>query len=124
MDTSESPLRILSVEDNPEMHLLLDHMLDGYDVVFVSGVDEALTAIESESFDVLLLDIHLGSGKNGTDLLHTFRDRQDGEKVPAIAVTAYAMPGDREDFLDKGFDGYVSKPFTRAELTAAMDRVL
>lgn len=52
------------------------------------------------------------------------RERKDGEKIPAIALTAYAMPGDREELLEKGFDGYVSKPFTRAELTEAIEQVL
>lgn len=123
MDESESP-RILSVEDSPEVHLLLHHMLDSYDVEFTSGVDEALNAIECASFDVLLLDIRLGAGKNGTDLLHIVRDRQDIDDVSVIAVTAYAMPGERESLLDEGFDGYVSKPFTRAEINSAVEAVL
>lgn len=123
MDESESP-RILSVEDSPEVHLLLHHMLDSYDVEFTSGVDEALNAIEVASFDVLLLDIRLGSEKNGTDLLHIVRDRQDMDDVPVIAVTAYAMPGERDYLLDEGFDGYVSKPFTRAEINSAVEAVL
>lgn len=87
MHTSETS-RILSVEDNPEMHLLLEPMLEPHDVDFTSGVDETLDAIESESFDTLLLGIHLGLGENGPDLLHIVRDRQaEARLLPAGPAT-------------------------------------
>lgn len=123
VSTSETR-RILYVEDIPETQFLVEQLIDTDDLVCASNADEALRAIESESFDLLLLDINLGPGKSGTKLLHTVRERKDGEKIPAIALTAYAMPGDREELLEKGFDGYVSKPFTRAELTEAIEEVL
>jgi CheY-like chemotaxis protein len=44
--------------------------------------------------------------------------------TPAVALTAYAMPGDREDFLEAGFDEYVSKPFTRTDLTETIKDAL
>lgn len=122
--TSDSP-HILAVEDNSETQLLLKHLLKGsYEVDVVPGVDGALEAVESGSFDVLLLDINLSEDQTGTDLLHLIREREGMDKVPAVALTAYAMPGDREDFLQKGFDEYVSKPFTRADLTEAIENTL
>lgn len=124
MSTSESE-RILAVEDNSETQLLLEHLLEGsYDVEVVPGVDGALKAVDNSSFDVLLLDINLSEDQTGTDLLHRIRERDGMQKVPAVALTAYAMPGDREDFLEKGFDEYVSKPFTRADLTEAIENTL
>ena len=124
MSPPETP-RILAVEDNSETQLLLEHLLkDSYDTKVVSGVEDALTAVEEESFDVLLLDINLSQDQTGTDLLHLIRKRDGMDQVPAIALTAYAMPGDREDFLKKGFDEYVSKPFTRDDLTEAIDSTL
>lgn len=68
------------------------------------------------------MDINLGEGKSGTELLHLLRDQEPAEGIPAVAVTAYAMPGDREALLNKGFDGYVGKPFAKAELTETIDR--
>lgn len=124
VSTSESP-RILAVEDNPETQLLLEHLLKGsYDVIVVPGVEGALDAVGNGSFDVLLLDINLSEEKTGTDLLHLIREQQGMGAVPAVALTAYAMPGDREGFLEKGFDEYVSKPFTRADLTEAIENTL
>lgn len=118
-------LRILSVEDNADTRLLLKHTLqDDYEVVFASGVDDALEAVASEPFDLLLLDINLGTERGGIRLLHEIRERDDLDDIPAIALTAFAMPGDREELLDHGFDGYVGKPFTNAELTRTIDRTL
>jgi len=119
------PLRVLSVEDNPETRLLLKHLLkESYEVVLVASAEEALSHVGSEPFDLLLVDIHLGEGKSGTELLHLLREREPAREVPAIAVTAYSMPGDRADLLEEGFDGYVSKPFTKAELTETIGQVL
>ncbi len=124
MSNSQSP-RILAVEDNSETQLLLEHLLKGsYDVEVVPGVEAALDAIDDGTFDVLLLDINLSEDQTGTDLLHLIRERDSMAGVPAVALTAYAMPGDREDFLEKGFNEYVSKPFTRADLTDAIENTL
>lgn len=124
MSTSENP-QILAVEDNSETQLLLEHLLKGsYGIEVVPGVDGALEAVEENSFDVLLLDINLSEEQTGTELLHLIRERESMSNVPAVALTAYAMPGDREDFLEKGFDEYVSKPFTRADLTDAIENTL
>lgn len=124
MSPTEKP-HILAVEDNSETQLLLEHLLKkSFEVIVVAGVDEALDAIDRHSFDALLLDINLSEQRTGTDLLHLIREREDMAQVPAIALTAYAMPGDREDFLEAGFDQYVSKPFTRTDLTDAIESSL
>jgi len=124
MSAAETP-RILAVEDNSETQLLLEHLLKkSFEVVVVPGVDAALEAVDNHSFDALLLDINLSEQRTGTDLLHLLRERDDMADVPAIALTAYAMPGDREDFLEAGFDQYVSKPFTRADLKEAIEMTL
>jgi len=124
MSSTEKPC-ILAVEDNSETQLLLEHLLkESFEVVVVPGVDDALDAADAHSFDALLLDINLSEQRTGTDLLHLLRERNDMGDVPAIALTAYAMPGDREDFLEAGFDQYVSKPFTRADLTNALESIL
>lgn len=124
MSTSETP-RILSVEDNPDTRFLLKHTLQGsYEVTFAPNVEEALDAVESKPFDLLLLDINLGTENGGVELLHMIRDREDMGEIPAIALTAFAMPGDREELLGEGFDEYVGKPFTHAELREAIDQTV
>ncbi len=124
MSTSDPP-RILSVEDNPDTRLLLEHTLQGeYDVTVVPNVEEALEHIATNSFDLLLLDINLSEKDGGVELLHTIRSREQIDDIPAVAVTAFAMPGDRDDFLQEGFDEYVGKPFTRDRLVDTIEDAL
>jgi len=121
------PLKVLSVEDNPETRILLRHLLeDTCDITLATDIEEAHGALEQEEFDLLLLDIHLGlkNERGGVDLLHRIRDSEELGTIPAVAVTAYAMPGDRQDLLQEGFDEYVGKPFTGADLQSTIDRVL
>lgn len=117
---------ILSVEDNRETRLLLKHLLgESSQLTFATTADEALGVLNLEaSVDLLLVDINLGSGPSGTDLLREVKARDEIEDIPAIALTAYAMPGDREELLEEGFDGYVSKPFTYEELVDTIDQTL
>lgn len=124
MSVPQSP-RILFVEDNPDVRLFLERLLqEEYDLVLAPNADEALDALESGPFDLLLLDIRLGEGKSGTELLHILRDREPAVEAPAIALTTYGMPGDRKALLEEGFDEHVSKPFTTADLTDTIDQVL
>lgn len=125
MSASNAP-HLLSVEDNPETRLLLKHLLkEEYEITAVPSVEEALEVLGSgEAIDLLLVDIGLCRGRQGTALLHEVQSREDIDDIPAIAVTAFAMPGDEEELLEKGFDGYVGKPFTKAELIEAIEEIL
>jgi len=103
----------------------LEHTLQGeYDVTVVPNVEEALDHIATNSFDLLLLDINLSEKDGGVELLHTIRSREQIDDIPAVAVTAFAMPGDRDDFLQEGFDEYVGKPFTRDRLVDTIEDAL
>jgi CheY-like chemotaxis protein len=116
---------ILAVEDNPENQLLLEHLLQSaFRVVIADGVDSALEAARDDEFDVLLLDINLSEDKTGIELLQLLRGDTIECTAPAIALTAYAMPGDREEFINAGFDSYISKPFTRKDLTDVIESTL
>jgi CheY-like chemotaxis protein len=124
MSPPHSP-RILFVEDNSDVRLFLKQLLrEDYDLVLATDAEEALGTLDAGPFDLLLLDIKLGAGKSGTELLHHLRERDPAVEAPAIALTTYGMPGDRERLLDEGFDEHVSKPFTTADLTEKIDRVL
>lgn len=116
---------ILVVEDNADTRTLVNHLLrKSYYVRCVDDADQALEHVARLRFDAILVDINLGKGKSGEDVLHAIKSQPGYEETPVVAVTAYAMPGDRERFFAEGFDEYVSKPFSKQRLLEALEGVL
>ncbi len=117
--------RVLVVEDNPEVQKVLGYLLrDDYDADLASGTEEALARMAETTYDALLIDINLGEEQTGVDLMQRLRRQLAGAAVPMIACTAYAMPGDQEQFLQLGFDAYLQKPLTREMLVQTLEAVL
>ena len=102
--------KILIVEDSPDNMKLFRTLLTmrGHAVVGLPGGDELLETIGREQPDVVLMDIQL-PGKDGFALLGEIR-RSQHRALRVLALTAYAMSGDRERALEAGFDGYLTKP--------------
>lgn len=116
---------VLVVEDNADTRTLVNHLLrKSYRVHCVDDADQALRHIARSHFDAILVDINLGKGKSGEDVLHAIKSTPGHQQTPVVAVTAYAMPGDRERFFAEGFDEYVSKPFSKQRLLEAIEGVL
>jgi len=109
--------RVLVVEDNTFAQGLFRHLVDaGYRVDIATDAHHAYTLLDKHTFDLALVDIHLGEGQSGVDVLRYIRHHSNQPTLPAAAVTAYALPGDRERFLGEGFDAYLSKPFSWHQL--------
>ncbi len=116
---------ILFVEDNDFTRQLVRYWLrDCCRLTLCDHPSEALAVAERQSFDVFLLDINLGRGNNGIDLLNDLRALPTHTHTPAIAFTAYALPSDRERLLDLGFEGYLSKPFKKPDLLGVIETAL
>ena len=104
--------RMLVAEDNPNTQFLMRELLAPYgDVTVTSTASEALEAAKRARYDLVLLDINLGGRRSGADVVRRLRAMPAYSRVPIAALTAYALPGDRERFLQMGFDTYLSKPF-------------
>ena len=104
--------RLLVVEDNPDNRLLLRVMLaPHFSISEFSDGDSALAALEDIAPDLAIFDISL-PGMDGEELLARVRARPRWQALPIIAYTAHAMLGDREHFMQAGFNGYVAKPIT------------
>ena len=112
-------LRILVAEDILENQAVLTGLLGtrGYIVEVVNNGREALAALETRSYDVVLMDVQMPE-TDGLEATAAIRanEKASGAHIPIIAVTAYAMPEDRERCLQAGMDGYISKPVVSQEL--------
>ncbi len=109
--------KILSVEDDPTSREIINIFLsDKYKVAFAENGESALAIISREQFDLIIMDINLGAGINGIEVTGRIRKTTGYQFVPIIAATAFAMLGDREKFLETGFDHYISKPYLKKQL--------
>ena len=117
--------KILIAEDNPVNRELLRELLEsrGYSVTEASNGQEALGSIEESRPDILLLDLDMPV-LDGFATVRRIRENPSRASLPVLAVTAYAMQGDREKVLTSGFDGYLSKPIQSRLLFEELDRFL
>jgi CheY-like chemotaxis protein len=116
---------VLIAEDNPINRELLRELLEirGYTVEEACDGQEAVAMVEQAPPDILLLDIGMPL-LDGFGVVRKLRENPRFTSLPVVAVTAYAMQGDREKILDSGFDGYLSKPVNSSSLAAELDRLL
>ena len=117
------PCRVLLAEDNTVNQMLAVRILEkhGYWVEVVGDGRQAIETLQSQVFDMVLMDVQMPvmDGLKATAMIR--REEADtGEHIPIIAMTAHAMKGDREKCLDAGMDGYVSKPIEAKKLLDAL----
>ncbi|CAK0770979.1 two-component system, sensor histidine kinase and response regulator [Gammaproteobacteria bacterium] len=119
-------LRVLAAEDNSVNQQLLIAMLRrlGCSVTMTPNGSEALEAATSGTFDVVLMDCQMPvmDGYEATRRLRARITDEAGSRIPIVALSAYAMTGDREKCLAAGMDDYLTKPFTIEELAATLRR--
>ena len=117
--------KILIAEDNPVNRELLRELLEmrGHTVAEACDGEEALRIIEQTQPDLVLLDIGMPL-LDGFGVIRKIRENPRFASMPVVAVTAYAMQGDREKILSSNFDGYLSKPVDARSLVQELDRVL
>jgi CheY-like chemotaxis protein len=109
--------KVLVIEDNDRNRKLVKILLEAnkYEVIEAKTGEEALTCLQDDKPDLILLDIQLPN-MDGLTLTKILRSNQKTKDIPIVAVTAYAMKGDKERVLDAGCDAYISKPIDTREL--------
>lgn len=117
------PLNILVVEDNQVNQLVISNLLRplGHFVQIAGNGEEALHLLENSHYDLILMDI-LMPVMDGLETTRLIREKESltGKHIPIIALTAYAIYGDREKFLAAGMDDYLSKPIKMEDLYNAI----
>ena len=121
------PLEILLAEDSLVNQKLVVGLLQkhGHTVVAVNDGREAIAALESQVFDLVLMDVQMPEmdGFEATTVIRA-KEKRHGGHVPIIAMTAHAMKGDRERCLEAGMDEYVAKPIRAKEVFEAIAAVV
>lgn len=104
--------RILVAEDNEFNQLLITNILGEWNVVteIVKNGEEAVQKTEQNDYDIILMDVQMPV-MGGIEATRVIRDQQHKTEIPIIALTANALRGDREKYLEAGMNDYVSKPF-------------
>ena len=119
------PCNVLLVEDDKVNKLVTTRILEnrGYTVDTADNGLEVLEMFRKNSYDIILMDIQMPV-MDGIEATKRIRENEKNKHIPIIAITAYALKGDREKFLSQGLDDYVSKPIKIEELFSAMDKCL
>lgn len=115
-------MRILYVEDNPANVFLVQRVarIGSHEIIHYTEGQPAIDNFERDKPDLVLMDVQLPGTITGLEAVRMLRSK--GYKTPIVAVTAYAMVGDREKCLAAGCDGYLSKPMPVPELIEIIKR--
>jgi PAS domain S-box-containing protein len=120
--------KLLLAEDNAvnQQVALAILKIEGYQVTVAKSGVEALEAYSKSTFDLILMDCHMPEmdGFEATRNIRQMQKQSNAKHIPIIALTANAMQQDRDECLNAGMDDHLSKPYTRLQMRAMLDRWL
>ncbi len=116
---------ILLIEDNPQNRYLVQFLLEtrGYEILQAETGSQGLEMAANHRPDLILLDIQL-PGMDGHAVARALKSDPQLKAIPIVAVTSYAMVGDREKCLAAGAEGYIEKPIDPESFGAEVERFL
>ena len=116
-------VKVLLVEDNPlNMELIIEILLSqGFTVDKAEDGEKAILMAEKSGYDLVLMDIAL-PGIDGIETTKKIKSKPQFKNVPFVALTAFAMAGDKERLLNSGFNEYVSKPLDVHDFVKKMEK--
>ena len=119
------PKKILIVEDDPKNMNVVAMALrpHGYTLLEATDGEEAIEIALRDTPDLILLDMQLPK-MSGLEMTRKLREMPAFSHIPIIALTAYAMKGDKEKFIEAGCDAYLSKPINTRELPRVIAEIL
>lgn len=120
----QEQLSVLLVENDP---MNLDYtnaiLKNHFNVDNAVNAMEALELTKNKIYDIILMDINLGKGMDGIQTVKEIRKIDDYKKTPIIALTAFVLPGDRDEFIKGGCTHYLGKPFTKNQILDLLNKI-
>lgn len=116
------PGKILVIEDNPDNSKLVTWILEDedYQVTCAETAELGLAALQSETFDAVLMDISL-PGMDGKEATQQIRNTPELSNMPVLALTAHAIKGERESILASGVNDLLTKPLDEEDLLSKLE---
>ena len=116
---------ILVVEDNPDNMALIEEILEdeGYKVLKASLAEEGIEILKKNRTDLIIMDISLPE-MNGLEATKIIKADEDTKGIPIVALTAHAMPSDRDTALSAGCDDFLTKPIDEEKLLETINNFL
>lgn len=121
----KSKENILIVEDEHiNRELLKIYLEQRYELSFAENLDTAINFIDTDTFDLIITDIRLGSRLDGIVLLEHIRNDERISKTPVVAYTASDTSINQKSFAEEGFDGFISKPVMETDLIRKVEALI
>jgi len=117
--------KVMVIEDNEQNMYMITYLLESYNYEVIqsfNGID-GIKKVKEEKPDIILLDIHLPE-MDGYNIAREIKKNEELKNIPIIAVTAYAMMGDKEKAIDAGAIGYIEKPIDPDTFVSQMEAFL
>lgn len=116
--------KVLVVEnDDASIDIIKLFLKDLCIIEFTDSGEKAYKMVNENNYDMILMDINLGKGMSGTEATKEIRKINNYKNIPIVAITGFAMRGDREEFIKAGCTHYLSKPFSRAKINKLIRQI-
>lgn len=107
------PTILLVEDDDASIQIVKEYLKGMCNIDVVLTAEECLEKVKQQKYPMIIMDINLGRGMNGAEATKIIRKMPEYKNIPIIAMTAFAMIGDREEFIEAGCTDYISKPFIK-----------
>jgi PAS domain S-box-containing protein len=124
ISNNDLPVFLYAEDEAPAVVLVKNYLRNICEIDVAVNSDEALMKAGQKKYDAILMDINLGKGLDGIQTVELIRKIDGYEKTPIIAVTAYAMKNEKEEFIKRGCTHYISKPFLKKDLVALVKSII
>ncbi len=122
---TKSKRKILIVEDDElNIRMMISFLQHKYNLDTARSGEEALKKAIDNKYDIFLMDIGLRKEMSGLEVTNRLRKMPEYKDVPIIAVTAYALSGDKERIINAGCSHYLSKPYTKQQLLSLLEEIV